>query len=293
MCTLHVIPDCKSEFDVSTFPRILTSAAELSILGIGLGLAMILSPFLTVPLSLVLMLVGVFAAITGKGVWRLRGRTRGVIVFLVAGIFAVAASQVHIKQREARWAELRQTDPDAYLTELATIDDARWLAELHLLRPEQYGIEISRREAKAESQRQAAAEEAAHRAEAERQADEERATQQQAQEAERAEAERVAAEKRTREAEAARLNACTDEKAGEAFVMIQADVRRSLIAPSTANFPARYGTGTGHIGDCLYRVNGYFDAQNGFGAMLRGTFSGTTRYFPENGSWQTQSLSID
>ncbi len=94
-------------------------------------------------------------------------------------------------------------------------------------------------------------------------------------------------------AEAERLAQCTDQKASQAYVMIQADVRRGLIAPSTAEFPGRYGAGTRHVGDCVYQVNGHFDAQNGFGAMLRGTFSGTTRYFPESGSWQTQSLSVN
>lgn len=93
--------------------------------------------------------------------------------------------------------------------------------------------------------------------------------------------------------ETERLPQCTDQKASLAYVMIQADVPRALVAPSTAEFPGRYGAGTGHVGDCLYRVNGHFDAQNGFGAMLRGTCTGTTRYFPEHGSWQTRSLSVN
>ena len=88
------------------------------------------------------------------------------------------------------------------------------------------------------------------------------------------------------------LAKCSDRKTTEAYVMIQADVRRSLVAPSTAEFPWRYGAGTRYIGNCVYQVNGYFDAQNGFGAMLRSTFTGTIRYFPESGSWQTQSLHI-
>lgn len=94
-------------------------------------------------------------------------------------------------------------------------------------------------------------------------------------------------------AKAERLAQCTDREVPLAYVMIQADVRRSLVAPSTAEFPGRYGVGTRHVGDCLYQVNGQFDAQNGFGAMLRGTFVGTIRYFPESGSWQTQSLSVN
>lgn len=96
----------------------------------------------------------------------------------------------------------------------------------------------------------------------------------------------------TAEAEARRLAECTDQKASMAYVMIQNDVRQSLRAPSTAEFPGRYRAGTGHIGDCVYQVVGQFDAQNGFGAMLRGTFTGTIRYFPESGSWRTLTLDV-
>lgn len=84
----------------------------------------------------------------------------------------------------------------------------------------------------------------------------------------------------------------TDQKSSLAYVMIQADVRRSLVAPSSAEFPGRYGSGTRHIGDCLYQVNGQLDAQNGFGAMLHGTFTGATEYFSERGSWRTLTLDV-
>jgi hypothetical protein len=177
------------------------------------------------------------------------GRGRGAVVFVLAGVFSVAAFQVHVEQREARWAELRQSDPDAYLAEVIRVDRDRWFAELRELRPDQYEQEVARREAEAD--------------------------------------------RRAREAEAARLRQCTDSRASEAFTMIQADVRRALVAPSTAEFPRRAGQGTGHIGDCVYRVNGHFDAQNAFGAMLRSTFTGTIRYFPDQRGWQTQSLSVN
>jgi len=264
----------------------LVALAELGLLFVALAVVLIFSPITALIAALGLCLLGLFAAITGRGIPRLRGRIKGASVFVVAGVMALIASQADVGQREARWADLRQTDPDAYLAELAAVDDARWLDELRQLRPEDYALETARREAEVEARRQAAAEEAERRAEAERQAAQER-------EAEQAEADRVAAEERAREAEAARLRACTDAKAGEAYVMIQADVRRMLVAPSTAVFPGRYGAGTRHLGDCLYQVNGQFDSQNGFGAMLRGNFSGTTRYFPERRSWQTQTLSVE
>jgi len=342
--------------------RFLIAIAELGLMFVVLTLILIASPFAAFVAALGVSIAGLVAAITGRGLPRLRGRIKGISAFAVAGIFALIASQAHeADQRETRWAELRQDDPDAYLAELAPIDQERWLEELSELRPERYAEEVARHEA----QREAEAAEAAHRAEAE------------AAERREAEARAAAAAQRliagsddldehravfgrvalglvengtcteaefiqnggwvrsttfeTRQVyfmycggstvgnrlylDAAtgdvfrgtdgpenptsaaqddeRLAQCTDQKASEAYVMIQADVRRALVAPSTAEFPSRYGAGTGHAGDCLYQVNGHFDAQNGFGAMLRGTFTGTIRYFPERGSWQTQTLSVN
>lgn len=100
-------------------------------------------------------------------------------------------------------------------------------------------------------------------------------------------------ERRAQVAEAERQRACTDRRSVEAYVMIQADVRRQLRAPATADFPARYGQGTAHMGDCVYRVVGYVDAQNGFGAMLRASFQGRVEYFPNAGSWRTLEIAVD
>lgn len=99
--------------------------------------------------------------------------------------------------------------------------------------------------------------------------------------------------RRAQVAEAERQQACTDSKSAEAYVMIQADVRRQLRAPATADFPAQYGQGTGHIGECIYRVVGHVDAENGFGAMLRATFQGRIEYFPDAGSWRTLELTVN
>jgi hypothetical protein len=335
-----------------------------------LTLVLIASPFAAYVAALAICLLGLVAAITGRGLPRLRGRVKGISVFAVAGIFALIASQANqAEQREARWAELRQADPESYLTELAPIDQERWLAELSELRPERYAEEVERRETELQAQRESEAAEAARRAQAEaaerREADArvagvvqrliagsddldennavfaDAATELLAAgtctEAEFIEnggwVRSTAFESRSvyfmycggttvanrlyldvatgdvfrgtdgrenptsdadpSEQDAESLAQCTDQKASQAYVMIQADVRRALVAPSTAEFPGRYGAGTGHVGDCLYQVNGHFDAQNGFGAMLRGTFSGTTRHFPESGSWQTQSLSVN
>ncbi|MEO0621838.1 MAG: hypothetical protein AAF183_06370 [Pseudomonadota bacterium] len=100
-------------------------------------------------------------------------------------------------------------------------------------------------------------------------------------------------ERRAQLAEAERQRACTDRKLGEAYVMIQANVRSQLRAPSTASFPVRYGQGTRHTGNCIYHVVGHVDAQNGFGAVLRVAFQGRIEYFPDAGSWRTLELSVD
>lgn len=145
------------------------------------------------------------------------------------------------EQREARWADLRESDPAAYLEELREVDADRWFAELRDLDPEAHAAEAARRAA---------------------------------------------------QAQADRLAECSNEKTALAYAMIQEDVRRSLRAPSTAEFPGRFGVGTRNMGNCIYQVVGHFDAQNGFGAMIRGTFTGTTEYFPERGSWRTLTLDV-
>lgn len=333
-----------------------------------LTLVLIASPFAAYVAALAVCLLGLVAAITGRGIPRLRGRIKGISVFAVAGIFALIASQTHqAAQRETRWAELRQTAPDTYLEELEAVDQDRWLEELRELRPERYAVETERLEAELQAQREAKATEAALRAEAE--AAEQRAADARAAAAQRMIAgsddldehsavfARVATDLVTngtctetefvtnggwvrsttfgsrpvyfmycggatvanrlyldaatgevfrgtdgqeisnpdgnRSGQAVERSAqCRDHEV-EAYTMIKEDVRRVLVAPSTAKFPWRYDAGTGHLGDCLYRVKGHFDTQNGFGAMLRGTFTGTIRYFPESGGWQTQSLSVN
>jgi len=363
------LEDVTGAIVTSQIIRFLIAVAELGLMFVVLTLVLIASPFAAFVAALAVCLLGLVAAITGRGLPRLRGRIKGISAFAVAGIFAVIASQAHqADQRETRWVELRQTDPEAYLAELAPIDQERWLEELSELRPERYADEIERRETELQAQREAEAAEAARRAEAEA-AERREADARAAEVAQRliagsddldehhtvfadaatdlvadgtcTEAEFIenggwirsttfetrpvyfmycggttvanrlyldaatgdvfrgtdgrenpASEENMSGQAAERLAQCRDHEV-EAYTMIKADVRQVLVAPSTAEFPWRYDAGTGHLGDCLYRVNGHFDAQNGFGAMLRGTFTGTIRYFPERGSWQTQSLSVN
>jgi len=192
--------------------RLLIATAELSFFIAVLATVPLMPPRVALLVTLTLTLLGLFALITGRGLPRLRGRLRGAVVFVLAGVFAVVAFQGHVEDREARWAELRNSDPDAYLAELAGVDRERWLEELRELQPEEYEQELARRE--------------------------------------------VEADRRAAEQEAARLRQCTDAKAGAAFVMIQADVRRALVAPSTAVFSRRAGPGTRYIGEALLQKGG-------------------------------------
>jgi hypothetical protein len=193
-------------------------------------------------IAILLFCVFVFTLITGKGMPHFRHRVKALFFIIITAFFAIQGATIEEQQREAHLAELRTSDPVAYLTKLYEIDEDRWFEELRELDPDAHAVEATRRVVLAEAER---------------------------------------------------IAQCTDQKTSEAYVMIQADVRRGLVAPSTAEFPGRYEAGTRHVGDCVYQVNGHFDAQNRFGAMLRGTYTGTIRYFPESGSWQTQSLSIN
>lgn len=79
-----------------------------------------------------------------------------------------------------------------------------------------------------------------------------------------------------------------------AFVMCQSPVSGRLRAPSTAKFPyiTAPGVSAVHVGGGVYRVRGFVDAQNGFGAMLRTSW---TCEIKENSdkTWSLQDLNID
>lgn len=80
---------------------------------------------------------------------------------------------------------------------------------------------------------------------------------------------------------------CSMKKAGEAYVMIQNDVRRGLrLFSSSVQFPPAADKVV-LSSDCKYVIFGRYEAQNAYGAMIPGSFLGTIKYFPESGSWQT------
>ena len=60
-----------------------------------------------------------------------------------------------------------------------------------------------------------------------------------------------------------------------AYIASQDGIKKVLAAPSTAKFPPRHEVLVTSLGDDKYRVYGYVDAQNHFGAMLRNNYSAT------------------
>lgn len=68
------------------------------------------------------------------------------------------------------------------------------------------------------------------------------------------------------------------------------EIEARLKCPSTAQFGGSVITS---LGTDRYRIAGIVDAQNGFGAMIRSTWSVEIRYHSENDSYETLSATVD
>jgi hypothetical protein len=68
-------------------------------------------------------------------------------------------------------------------------------------------------------------------------------------------------------------------------------VKKRLKAPSTADFANRSECTVVKVGDHRYRVSGYVDSQNGFGAMIRSSW--VTEVHSEGDSWYLDEIGID
>lgn len=80
-----------------------------------------------------------------------------------------------------------------------------------------------------------------------------------------------------------------------AFVMSQTFVKRNLKAPSTAEFPwvTDDQVAISTKPDCGFRVIGWVDAQNGFGAQIRSKYVVDLKYLgDEAGTWQLTDINI-
>jgi hypothetical protein len=79
-----------------------------------------------------------------------------------------------------------------------------------------------------------------------------------------------------------------------AFIMSQGFVKRELKSPSSAKFPYAHDDGVSiqKTGECKFRVRGFVDAQNSFGAMIRTPYSIDMEYFPDSKKWGGSNLSM-
>lgn len=159
------------------------------------------------------------------------------------------------------------------------------------------GLEQVRAERKAARQTAKAAADA--RAELERQAAAKAKAEEQEKQAEIDAAERKRKAEEREGAKAAKKAAARAKKCSDttmAFVMSQEFVRRRLKAPSTAEFPwitddqVEISTKP----DCTFRVIGWVDAQNGFGAQIRSRYRVDLRLLDdEAGTWQMIDVRIE
>lgn len=78
------------------------------------------------------------------------------------------------------------------------------------------------------------------------------------------------------------------------YYMAQDFVKDSLVSPSTADFPSSNASGvrTEYMGDCVYRVWGYVDSQNRFGATIRGRYYVELRKEEEKNKWSLLDIKI-
>jgi hypothetical protein len=77
----------------------------------------------------------------------------------------------------------------------------------------------------------------------------------------------------------------------EAAVLCEMLVERSLVAPSTAKFPANGTRDTKSAGNGIYITNSYVDAQNSFGAMIRNNYYCKLQF--ANNDWTVIDLQIN
>ena len=76
-----------------------------------------------------------------------------------------------------------------------------------------------------------------------------------------------------------------------AWTMSQRYVKNNLLSPASAKFPA-LPVAAEHIDGCTHVVVGEFEAQNGFGVMIKHRFSATMTYNKEADTWSGSDINI-
>lgn len=214
------------------------------------------------------------AIITGFAIFKplpsigLGSRVFSAVVFSMVGMIGIQASLGAIAtERQEILAELKQSDPVAYLAELETSDPDKWFSELSVMDPDRYQKEKAQRA-------QAVADEVARKAQME------------VERAKREMAKRAAKE----------AHECSDAFNTQAYIYSQFFVERELRAPSTAEFPSIHrgdGVSSSALGNCEFLVRAYVDAQNTFGANIRTRYAIQIKRLPQSDSWQLISMKFE
>ena len=202
----------------------------------------------------------------------LRHRIVAVVTMAVGVYIMVAADGIAtdklVSERDARIAQLRveaeleTSNLPHYLAELKNIHYSKWRAEFKRLDPINYRIEMKRIEDKREISR--------------------------------LESIKWAAERKRWKAQ----NRC----ASWDFKLRLYNAAKGLIAqrletPSTVKFPGWYAAIANHavnvqsFKNCLFKIRGYLDAQNRYGAMIRKHYTAKLTY-TENGTWRLVRLNF-
>jgi len=78
----------------------------------------------------------------------------------------------------------------------------------------------------------------------------------------------------------------------DAWLMSQEFVKDQLKAPSTASFPSYSESYVTDFGGGRFRVNGYVDAENSFGAKLRSRFTCTLNS-QDGEHWHLEDINVE
>lgn len=245
-----------------TIITVLLKAAALAALVFLGAVCTAISRDLAVYFSVALVILSSFAIFRPLPTIWLSGRGFSASV-LVTGLLLVAVTTSN--RSDTRLADLKASDPVAYLAALKTDDEAKWLAELKVMDPKRYEVEMAK----------VAIEKAAERA---RLLEEDTKKRQ------------ALVAQRKAELAAKTEEECGQGKAEDAYYYSQPFVERGLKAPATAEFPYASEVSARALGDCMFQVEAYVDAQNSFGAMLRTRYSAILRRLPEKESWQLITL---
>jgi len=79
----------------------------------------------------------------------------------------------------------------------------------------------------------------------------------------------------------------------EAAVMAEEFVKGKLKAPGTAEFNSYDPDKVTEIEENKFKVTGWVDAENSFGAKIRSNYLAVVRYEPEQEKWYLEEISIN